>query len=393
MNDKQISQKLGYFLVTVTVSGLQFLLLPLFANLLGVKEFGLYSFFFAVLAWITFSATLGAPTKIRKLLADQTQFTVEKIAPVLDMVALLSCLAIGVLLGFGAYWKLDLISFLALLAYFFSYISNQIVVAAQLGMGRMLASAIQNAAFVLIPLALTLIFGVAEWEGRFLLSFVMLVPIFYICRQSITSYKCLSISMKDGAAQVGESLRIAANSFYDKLISQADKIMVGAVYGIEALGLYALGAQISNVLHMAMKSFVVFAEKSVFSRDQAATRSVAWLSVFGLILGLLVFLLVKNLFNFLFDPEFSGVLDILLLQILIVWLRVVQGLFFTVYYVADGGWRYSIVQYISLFLVLLIGFLRGMDLWEFCLFMFVAIFIGLAVNLGITLLNTRWGGR
>gem|GEM_PF-4518785 len=390
MNNRLLLQKLKYLLITSAVSGVQFLLLPLYANLLGVEEFGWYSYFYAVLAWATFIATLGAPTKIRRLLANRVHFSIVHIAHVLDLVVIFGLVATLSLVCLGLHQELSFLSITALLVYFVSYIFSQLVVSAQLGMGAMIASALQNAAFVLVPLSLTIILELNRWEERFLLSFIVCIPIFYLCRRFLSKNKWFSCSVAGYAKQLMESLQIAANSFYDKLLSQGDKIAVGALFGMETLGIYALGAQISNVLHMAMKSFVVFAEKGIFSRDKQAVFGVMCVSVFGLCLGGAVYFLVAYLFDYLFDASFSSVLDILFLQILVVWARVVQGLVFSLSYMSEAGWRYSIIQYVCMLMFVIVGWVCGSDLWFFCLFLLCSILVGLSVNLLLSAVKFTW---
>lgn len=383
------NSKRAYFFITSLASGGLLLLLPLFVNLLGVEEYGLFSLYVAISSWFAFFATLGSPTKIRKNLAYKTEFLYSDIYFEMRLVYLLFIFSMLVLAVATFFCDISWSDALIVAAFSAAYIANQSLASCRLGVGDMLLAGIQNGVYCLLPLVAVLLLGWDSWSSRFCFSVVVVLVILWFNRSCFL----YNIPEKDTGEtllqSLIDSLKISLNGLFDKLVSQGDKLFVGAVFGLEVLGVYALGAQISNVVHLAMKSFTVFVEKGIFSKDSNAKAELLLLVVLSLVFVFVLYFFTKQTFLFFFDEVYLPVLQILLVQMLVVWARVLQGLIFTHAYVLEKHGVYSLVQYGAMIVIVGITyFLNGWQLLTFCISLLLGILVGVVVNVLFMYLST-----
>jgi len=330
-----------------------FLLLPLFVGVLGKNDFGEYTFYLSVVNWLVFANTLGTQTKIRQLFLQSKN---NKIKDALILFIILSFLVtLFSLIYFYIFesYSSKVIITLILLSFFTSVFSltNAFLIADN----KVNYSAINQFIFSIIPLILFLLisqFYELTYLFRFVFSILIAMVIFYLHKKyfiNVLKLKRLAtlLNLKDSFL---DNIKIAGNSLFDKIVSQGDKLFVGVMFGFEILAIYAIGSQISNILQVSLKAFLVFLEQNIFKKDKGITKEFIVTFILGALLSILIFFVMKYCFLFFFSEDYLYVLTILPYQLLIVYLRAVSSTQFSCDLVSNSHVRNLIVQYSLLFL-------------------------------------------
>ena len=216
-------------------------------------------------------------------------------------------------------------------------------------------SALNQFVFSTVPLILFLLISQyyeLTYLLRFTFSIVIAIFIFYWHKKYFIEVLKLKRIITPLHLKISffENIKIAGNSLFDKIISQGDKIFVGATFGFEVLAIYAIGSQISNILQVSLKAFLVFLEQNIFKKDKGIIKEFIVTFILGALLSVLVFFVIKYCFLILFSEDYFYVLTILPYQLLIVYLRAVSSTQFSCDLVSNSHVRNLIVQYSFLIL-------------------------------------------
>lgn len=332
---------------------LQFLLLPLFVGVLGKNNFGEYVFYLSIVNWLIFATTLGSQTKIRQLFV-RDEGNRKAIKETLILFFILSVIVASFSFLYFYFFELYpfiIISTLISLSFATSIfsLSNAFLIADN----KVTYSALNQFAFSTIPLALFLMisnFYDLTYLTRFIISILIAMLVFCLNRKyfkdalsinRIVSYSKIKISFID-------NVKIASNSLFDKIISQGDKLFIGMLFGFETLAIYAIGSQISNILQVSLKAFLVFLEQNIFKSAKGLFKEYFLTFTIGAVFSLFIYFAVKYFFLLLFSEEYLYVLTILPYQLLIVYLRAISSTQFTFDLVSNSHVRNLLVQYSTL---------------------------------------------
>ncbi len=72
--------RLLYLSISYGNIALQLLLLPIFANYLGIVAYGEFSFGISIVSWIAFFSTLGTQTRLRRILTGKNISALDEIS-------------------------------------------------------------------------------------------------------------------------------------------------------------------------------------------------------------------------------------------------------------------------------------------------------------------------
>jgi len=330
-----------------------FLLLPLFVAVLGKSTFGEYVFYLSVVNWLIFATTLGTQTKIRQLFAQpkqEKQATKETLVLFFILSLLMTIFAFSYFISFETNSLITIIT-LIFLSFFTSVfsLSNAFLIAD----GKVSYSAINQFAFSTVPLVLFLLISEyyeLTYLTRFGISIFVATLIFYLNKKYFIDALNINRRVTPSKLKVSfmDNIKIAANSLFDKIISQGDKLFVGAAFGFETLAIYAIGSQISNILQMSLKAFLVFLEQNIFKVTKGILKEFIYTYALGAVLSIVIYFAVKYSFLLLFSEEYLYVLTILPYQLLIVYLRAISSTQFTFDLVSNSHVRNLMVQYSTL---------------------------------------------
>jgi len=332
---------------------LQFLLLPLFISVLGKSTFGEYVFYFSVVNWLIFATTLGTQTKIRQLFfqSEEEKNAIKETIVLFFILSFIVTISASIYLYFFESYPVIIISSLISLSFFTSLFSltNAFLIADD----KANYSAINQFAFSTIPLVLFLLISLfyeLTYLTRFSLSIVIAIIVFYLNKKyfiEVLNFKCFVTAFKLKISFI-ENVKIASNSLFDKIVSQGDKLFVGAFFGFEILAVYAIGGQIANILQVSLKAFLVFLEQNIFKVSKGVLKEFVTIFILGAVLIILIFFAMKYSFLLLFSEEYLYVLTILPYQLLIVYLRAISSMQFTFDLVSNSHVRNLMVQYFTL---------------------------------------------
>ncbi|MEM5547768.1 lipopolysaccharide biosynthesis protein [Pseudoalteromonas fuliginea] len=368
---------------------LQFLLMPLFVEVVGKASFGEYIFYFTIVNWLAFASTLGTQTKIRQLFV-LGELKKLKVAILISFsftftVAILSFF----FLFFYLNYSIAVVIILVLLTIATSYIS--LVNAFLIADDKIFSSALNQLFFSVIPVGVYLIlcmYFTLSYSTRFVLSITLAFFILYKYYSYFSvAFFNAKIKAEDFRASVKDNVKIGVNSLFDKIISQGDKLAVGWIFGFEVLAIYAIGSQISNVLQMTLKAFFIFLEQKIFKKSEGVLSELLLSLFISLIICFLIYMVINSFFLVLFDEEYLYVLNILPFQFVIVYLRSISGVQFTMDLVSEQHKRNVIVQYFFLILVLIYIYTdyRNMDI-----ILFVKIMALMSLLSNVTNFSLRW---
>lgn len=340
--------------------------------------------------------TLGSQTKIRRALgrlssasksqADDIRIGIKSTLSIVGL--LVTVIATGALVSLFIFYPLDPFSNLSVVTFFITYSLFSVVMAFVLGSGQIISSSICSALATSVPLCLFVAASyiqILSWEIRLLFASVSMAGIILWYRGCYANYLAGLFELKREylVRSFQENLALAPNSLFDKVFSQADKIIVGAVFGIEELAIYALGAQVSNVLYLSMKAFTVYAEAKIFSSSSGRLGIIIGGAVFGVGCSVVLYGGIHFAFDYLFDEEFRPVLSILPWQIALVLIRALSGTVFILDYTEGNHLRNSATQYASLAAGagLFVVFHDQFTMYSFCVFLFALSMVALAFNI------------
>lgn len=329
--------------------------MPLFVEAVGKVSFGEYIYYFTIVNWLVFASTLGTQTKIRQLFVI-SEFKKLKVAVLISFIfTLIVAILSFFILYFYLNYPLGIVTTLVLLSIGTSYMSlaNAFLIADD----RVLTSALNQLFFSVIPVSIYLLLSIYftfSYSTRFVLS----VALAFIIIRKFSHYfniafSDVKIEISDFIVSAKENIKIGFNSLFDKIISQGDKLVVGWLFGFEILAVYAIGSQISNVLQMTLKAFFIFLEQKIFKKSKGFLRELLLSLFIGLTITFLMYVVIKNLFLVFFDEEYLYVLNILPFQFIIVYLRTISGVQFTMDLVCEAHTRNIAVQYFFLTLVII----------------------------------------
>lgn len=377
--------RLLYLSISYGNIAFQLLLLPIFANYLGVVAFGEFSFAISIVSWIAFFSTLGTQTKLRRILTGKNinslgQDSLKEVSNSGVLVVFLFVISslIFVLINFYSF-RVDFTYYQQslMLVYCLLYITITIQSSILISSDRILLSALIGAVFTSGSLVLANIVYAyinPSWDFRFIFGILVGLVIMSYYRKdffSIFSHQYFDlISIRRGFK---ENLVLAGYGLYDKLISLGDKIFVGFYFGVETLAIYTIGFQISNSVYSGAKAFTIFAENSIFKGSNDVFRQYLLTIGFSIAISLSVLVFLNYTFNFLFSADFHKVNEVLYLQLMIAILRVFNNLQFTRSYINGTTKEYLLFCYLFVFIFLCtIYFVRTVSLYEFVL-LFLAI--------------------
>lgn len=258
-------------------------------------------------------------------------------------------------------------------------LQNSVLIANQ----RIVLSVIIGAIFTsgsLIFVNILFEFIVPSWDLRLLLAILLGFSILIFYRSSVLIVFSLRYFDFTSILRGGkDNLILASYGLYDKLISLGDKVFVGFYFGVEALAIYTIGFQISNVVYSGAKAFTIFAENAIFTSGGGVVRQYILTMCFSITVSFLVLIFLNFTFEYLFSSEFSGAMDFLYLQLIIAILRVFNNLQFTRSYVNGTTKRYLLFCYSFIFIFVVIFFnFQDITLYQFILY-FLALQLANAV--------------
>ncbi|WP_435274808.1 lipopolysaccharide biosynthesis protein [Psychrobium sp. nBUS_13] len=379
--------KLLYLFVNYGSAGLQFLLLPLFVAAVGQYEFGLFTFMLAIANWLSFAGTLGTQTKLRKTLGSDCSR--KRSADINTTLIIAFTLVLAVVISSGAYFYLftdfnarfGFSTLIFVVCYCFFSITNSFLIANN----RMIVSALNQFCYSIFPICLFLLFtpGLSSSYRFLFASFIMAVFIFFnrkLVFQELSLRNLQPVQIYFDSFV--DNVKIAANSLFDKIISQGDKLIVGSIFGFEILAVYAVGSQISNISQMTINAFSVYAEQNIFKKSSELKASIILTLIIGALTSIILFYAVKFFFLNFFDVKFKYVLELLPLQLGIVYIRAMSSLLFVADLNKGEHLRNISIQYTFLLLGfgILILFSNLMSIISFLYVLLSIIILSVLVN-------------
>ncbi|MBM6551060.1 lipopolysaccharide biosynthesis protein [Marinomonas ostreistagni] len=381
-----MKEKIKYLTLSYGTAALQFLLLPPFVSALGKNGYGQYSYYLSIITWFCFFSTLGSPTKIRKIAAaiiysdaDYLNYK-KKISAAVFFVSILSSFSCLVFYSlFDSFIGSVYIVLYSIFIIYSSYlISND----------KVIYSAFFSLLITVLPIAsvifLDALFINAEWSLRFFASSILIFFIFIsFDKVFFDFFKFSNLNASDLVETAKENFKLAPNGIYDKIVSQGDKVYVGAFFGVETLAIYALGAQLSNILYITMKAFTVYMETKIY-RKKIKIMEVCMLFGGALPFVFVLYYIISKLFPFLFSDEFYDVISILIFQLMVVLFRVFSNVLFSYDYASEYSFsvlRNMFVQYFFLFTFCILLFFNGVDtIYQFSFYLMIFCSFGVLVN-------------
>lgn len=258
---------------------------------------------------------------------------------------------------------------------------------------KAITSAVNQCLFSVFPLVIFLLFSINEdvtYTVRFYLMIVLALIIIYMNKGyfGVAFYES-KVRSNELLCSTKDNIKIGMNSLFDKVISQGDKIFVGWAFGFEILAIYAIGSQISNLLQVTFKAFLIFIEQKIFKKTNGLFRELLFLLLGGAVISVLAYLFISEMFLYFFDEDYLYVLSLLPFQFLIVYLRSISGVQFTADLVRGAHTRNVIVQYSFLLFISSIICLnyQSLDILQFVQMIAIMSFLSNLINFTYRVIN------
>lgn len=384
-------KKILYICTLYSSALLQFLLLPIFVSFVGKESFGEYVYYYTVINWLTFSSTLGTQTKVRQLFPLRS-FEGLKVTLIIAFgFTILTLMFSFLFFYFFSGYSIELIVTILMLTVAIGYLS--IVNAFLIADDKAITSAVNQCLFSVFPLVIFLLFSINEdvtYTVRFYLMIVLALIIIYMNKGyfGVAFYES-KVRSNELLCSTKDNIKIGMNSLFDKVISQGDKIFVGWAFGFEILAIYAIGSQISNLLQVTFKAFLIFIEQKIFKKTNGLFRELLFLLLGGAVISVLAYLFISEMFLYFFDEDYLYVLSLLPFQFLIVYLRSISGVQFTADLVRGAHTRNVIVQYSFLLFISSIICLnyQSLDILQFVQMIAIMSFLSNLINFTYRVIN------
>lgn len=338
-NQTSIKQRLiekvaGTFGLRVASTGLAFLTNILLARLLGIAGFGIYTYAFAWVRFLNFPATFGLDNLlVREISIYQTKSNWNLARGILSwtnwVVLLLSgaiaLIAIGFAVGFNLYSEPQMLwSFVVAMLMLPIMTLRNLRIAAMQGLHHIVIGLMPE--YILSPILIVTLTGgaylilgenlTAVWAMGMRLVAVAITLVVGI----VILNRILPIKIKEATPQyttqawVKSALPLAFLGATFVINTQADSLMLGAIQGSEAVGLYlpvSKGAQLINFVTVAANTVLAPTIASLYSTGNRGklqrvivkgTRLVFG-AAFVLTLGLVIF---GRWYLLLFGAEFTA---------------------------------------------------------------------------------------